>query len=158
MGTRGFWGFELDGERKLTYNHFDSYPEGLGKDLIKGYKATELVTLKDRVRALVLVEDDVEPTRDDFIKYGMYWDEGVSTGKDWYSLLRHVQGDFEAQLAAGIMVATDIGGWQEYGYVFDLDKEVLRLYDGDKVVGEVSLDEILNDPDDLIDLESYYEG
>jgi hypothetical protein len=34
MGTRGTWGFVLDDREKLTYNHFDSYPDGLGADLL----------------------------------------------------------------------------------------------------------------------------
>jgi hypothetical protein len=34
MGTRGTWGFVLDGEEKLTYNHFDSYPDCLGVEVL----------------------------------------------------------------------------------------------------------------------------
>lgn len=34
MGTRGTWGFVADGDEKLTYNHFDSYPDGLGVDVL----------------------------------------------------------------------------------------------------------------------------
>lgn len=30
MGTRGALGFIKAGEHKVTYNHYDSYPEGLG--------------------------------------------------------------------------------------------------------------------------------
>ena len=34
MGTRGALGFKINGEYKVTYNHFDSYMEGLGKEVI----------------------------------------------------------------------------------------------------------------------------
>ena len=34
MGTRGAFGFLVDGETKVTYNHWDSYPSGLGQDLV----------------------------------------------------------------------------------------------------------------------------
>jgi hypothetical protein len=153
MGTRGFWGFVVDGQDKFTYNHFDSYPEGLGSDLMKAFRKTDLNTLKDRVRAIVMVGEDAKPTDAEQATYGEFWHD-VSTGKDWYSLLRDLQGDFERQLEAGVMVETV--GFQEYGYVFDLDKNVLRLYDDEKVVGEVDLDDILNDPAYFIDLGSYY--
>lgn len=33
MGTRGMYGFYRNGVTKATYNHFDSYPEWLGKKL-----------------------------------------------------------------------------------------------------------------------------
>ena len=35
MGTRGILGFIARGFRKGTYNHFDSYPSGLGDAIIK---------------------------------------------------------------------------------------------------------------------------
>jgi hypothetical protein len=35
MGTRGILGFITKGVRKGTYNHFDSYPSGLGDAIIK---------------------------------------------------------------------------------------------------------------------------
>lgn len=35
MGTRGILGFITVGVRKGTYNHFDSYPSGLGDAIIK---------------------------------------------------------------------------------------------------------------------------
>jgi len=30
MGTRGSFGFRIKTKDKLAYNHFDSYPDGLG--------------------------------------------------------------------------------------------------------------------------------
>jgi len=30
MGTRGIFGFIYKGKRYIVYNHFDSYPSGLG--------------------------------------------------------------------------------------------------------------------------------
>lgn len=34
MGTRGLIGFIFKGQRRACYNHFDSYHEGLGVDVI----------------------------------------------------------------------------------------------------------------------------
>ena len=33
MGTRGFVGVKVDNTIKGSYNHFDSYPDGLGQDI-----------------------------------------------------------------------------------------------------------------------------
>ena len=38
MGTRGLYGFRKNGVDKTTYNHFDSYPDGLGADVIESLK------------------------------------------------------------------------------------------------------------------------
>ncbi|WWC92128.1 uncharacterized protein L201_007082 [Kwoniella dendrophila CBS 6074] len=35
MGTRGLLGFIISGKRIGTYNHFDSYPEGLGVAIVR---------------------------------------------------------------------------------------------------------------------------
>ena len=35
MGTRGLMGVRVDGVDKLTYNHWDSYPSGLGQDILE---------------------------------------------------------------------------------------------------------------------------
>ena len=34
MGTRGVTGFVADGKWYVTYNHFDSYPEYLGMQVL----------------------------------------------------------------------------------------------------------------------------
>lgn len=35
MSTRGAYGFILNGEEKITYNHCDSYPSYLGINILK---------------------------------------------------------------------------------------------------------------------------
>ena len=34
MSTRGAWGFRIGSQDKVTYNHFDSYLDGLGDCLV----------------------------------------------------------------------------------------------------------------------------
>lgn len=34
MGTRGLLGLIIKGKRHGAYNHFDSYPSGLGQDIV----------------------------------------------------------------------------------------------------------------------------
>ena len=46
MGTRGAVGYfgKLNGENlhKVTYNHYDSYPSGLGKQVVEYIQSREL--------------------------------------------------------------------------------------------------------------------
>lgn len=39
MSTRGAYGFKIDGHYKITYNHFDSYPNGLGARVVAQWRA-----------------------------------------------------------------------------------------------------------------------
>lgn len=53
MGTRGAIGFYKDKNEKVCYNHFDSYPTGLGEDLIsylKGKTINELNSICDDIK------------------------------------------------------------------------------------------------------------
>lgn len=69
MSTNGAFGFIIDGQRKIAYNHFDSYPGGLGLDVLRWLR-NELVTnphaLPIRVRNLRVVDEDIDPTDEDF--------------------------------------------------------------------------------------------
>lgn len=38
MGTRGYFGFYFKGKYYLIYNHSDSYPAELGKNLVEQIK------------------------------------------------------------------------------------------------------------------------
>lgn len=135
MGTRGLWGF-IDGERELlTYNHFDSYPGGLGNGVLTFMRGVDnLDTLREQVRGLRLVGEDDEPSAEDRERLGQYHEQ-VSTGTDWYSLLRGTQGDPAETLKAGVMLegGSDFAAdslFCEWGYVIDLDREVLEVYQG----------------------------
>ena len=52
MGTRGVFGFHKNGVDKITYNHYDSYPTGLGEEVVKFLKnhgVDELNTIFDSI-------------------------------------------------------------------------------------------------------------
>ena len=49
MGTRGLLGFILRGKRHAAYNHWDSYPNGLGKDIV-----AFILSLSDEDIALII--------------------------------------------------------------------------------------------------------
>lgn len=138
MGTRGAIVFVIDGIEKVGYNHWDSYPSGLGVHVLEWMREQANLFLDDelrqQVRALQLVDEDEEPTEEERERFSKYWNKSVSTGQDWYSLLRETQGKPGEILAAGAM--TDGGNFPldslfcEWAYVIDLDTEVFEVYKG----------------------------
>lgn len=69
MGTRGSFGVRINGQDKLTYNHFSSDPGCLGVKLVGQFR--EMVSeiglegVKELASKLRLVNSDDEPTDDD---------------------------------------------------------------------------------------------
>lgn len=138
MGTRGIMAFAHNGEVKAMYNHFDSYPSGLGDVLVKWMLAQDgdFSTAIEQFERLVAVEENSEPTEDQKLALVRYLDLSVGnkTDGDWYNLLRETQGDPTEALKAGFFVDYFKFGydslWCEYGYVVDLDRKVLEVYKG----------------------------
>lgn len=135
MGTRGFITFVVDGIEKTTYNHFDSYPEGLGVEVL-AFARGDMNTAREQARALRLVTDDIPPTAEDKVALAQFADLNVSrrTDDDWYVLLRRTQGDPAAILRSGYMIdnhafPTD-SLFAEYGYVVDFDAGAFEAYRG----------------------------
>jgi len=134
MGTRGAWGFVLNGSERLTYNHFDSYPSGLGIDLLAWARQADWDKVREQVMNMTIVDEDGTPTEDEREQVAEYTDTHVSTGSDWYSALRHTQGDPEKTLRSGFM--TDGSAFPldslfcEYAYVFNLDDGTFEVYQG----------------------------
>ena len=99
MGTRGLIGFIIAAQRHASYNHFDSYPSGLGADIVKfilSLSDEEIDKMVKVVSDLKWVDGDVEPSaeiQEHYVKAGF---SDLSVGRqstaDWYCLLRKVQG------------------------------------------------------------------
>jgi hypothetical protein len=134
MGTRGALGFRVGGKDKITYNHFDSYPEGLGVAMAGFIAAKPSV---EGARVMVARLKDVSGTEPSEAYRVLYEDsqEDVSTGQDWYSLLRGNQGDPEAILVSGVYEESG-SSWLcdslfcEWAYILNFDEEVLEVYVG----------------------------
>ena len=64
METRGSYGFVYNGIYKMTYNHYDSYPSELGKNIADFCREVaekgQLDVLRERVDNLILVEHQTE--------------------------------------------------------------------------------------------------
>lgn len=137
MGTRGIVGFRLHGQDKLIYNHFDSYPDGLGAEVVRALpkllKNPEQLTRW--VEELQPVPKD-KPTPEQIKKLKKFTDLGVSeqSTNDWYCLLRKTQGDLAAILESGFYSdSRDFAHdslFCEYGYIINLDENVLEFYVG----------------------------
>jgi len=110
VGTRGFVGFMVDGELKIQYNHWDSYPSQLGLRTLTWLRsrlADDPRKLKQEARNLVLVSENKPPVRhqlEHLADNGIVADVNVSTGADWYAVLRETQGDLEATLRGGFVL------------------------------------------------------
>jgi len=142
MGTRGFIGFAVDGQDKIAYNQFDSYPEELGLTTLRFARklaSDPLFEAESRARAQALraVTEDDRPTDADIERLKQWTATEVGRRSEtptWYQLLRRTQGDPETILAAGIV--EDASGFPgdslfaEWGYVVDFDGDALEVHEG----------------------------
>ncbi len=144
MGTRGFVGFVVDGTEKIAYNHFDSYPSGLGRDVLNwlhealshGQHRDSLVA---SARSLRVVDPKTSPSAEDIERLRAYADLDVGSQDlgDWYVLLRKTQGEPGEMLQAGVI--EDAGEFPanslfaEWGYIIDFDDNVFEVYQGFQV-------------------------
>lgn len=153
MGTRGLFGFYVKGKYYVVYNHFDSYPEGLGNDVVeeirKAIQEGKLEEWKNKLMNIVVV-DDKPPTSEDIEKLARYTNLSVSrrSTSDWYCLLRDTQGSMENVLASGyICNAVNSAGsplFEEYAYILNFDTNQLDFYEGDTFVRGYNLNELPN--------------
>jgi hypothetical protein len=143
MGTRGFVGVVVDGEAKVAYNHFDSYPSGLGLDTLAYTRnniqgEADVETTRSLAKLLKPVDPETRPTEADVERLGEYLNTGVGydgkPGVNWYQLLRGTQGKVFGMLRAGLY--EDAGDFPadslfcEWGYLIDLDAETFEVYEG----------------------------
>lgn len=136
MGTRGLMAFTRNGVLKSMYNHYDSYPSGLGDNLVKWFTTADLDEARAKFDLLEPVDKEIPPTdaqKEALIRYA---NMHVATQRidDWYVILHGTQGDPEKALDAGFYVnGNDFAHdslWCEWGYVIDLDMETLEVYRG----------------------------
>lgn len=121
MGTRGLLGFYFKGKFYVVYNHFDSYPSGLGvallRELIAAVDANRLDEWASKLESLRIVSETEETSEEDV---------------GWYEKLHDCQGSFERVLASGYLLnALDTQGepqWQEFAYIVNFDNQTFEFY------------------------------
>lgn len=137
MGTRSSIGVHVNGKDKLTYNQYDGYPTGVGKQvyeqiraLIKQHGWDGVVKLATKLKQ---VKSDKEFTKKEKEKYGDLWQQ-VDTSKSMYALLRGLQGDLGAMLERGIMTKHNNfikeSLFCEWAYILNVDEKTFEIYKG----------------------------
>lgn len=139
MGTRGLYGIRKAGVDKVTYNHFDSYPEYLGSNILKFCMNNNKDQLTELFNKIELVGNE-KPTEEQkkVCKRNRWFDDAVSlqTDDDWYCLLRETQGDLEVLKHADKAYMIDNHDFIkdslfcEYAYIINLDRNVLEVWIG----------------------------
>lgn len=146
MGTRGAMGVKINDTYKVMYNHFDSYPDGLGTEMvnfcIKMNAENGWEKFAKMMKKVKLVGEGSKPSesiQQKYMKNGFY-DKNVSgqSPTDWYCLLRNLQMAkiFEAiyngdckHMIDGLDFLKD-SLFCEYAYIINLDTKSLDFYRG----------------------------
>jgi len=143
MGTRGLVGFYKDGITKATYNHWDSYPSGVGVDILEEVRNLNVEKMKKVFDKLILIKDNQsKPSKDMIKKYEKFGDpsvDGPMTNtelKTWYQLLRNLQGTLKPYIDGEVIHIIDYSDFIkdslfcEWAYIINLDKETLEVWEG----------------------------
>lgn len=98
MGTRGAVGFRANKQDKITYNHFDSYPSGLGQDVLSFIRRHSIEDIKSAAANIQLIQKNSIPTEEQIRECQPWTNLSVSqqSTSDWYCLLREAQGNLDA--------------------------------------------------------------
>lgn len=139
MGTRGIFGIRIDGQDKVSYNHSDSYPGGLGADFVAEVKQLaklNLAVVIAQARNLKVVDGHSKPTAEDVKRLAAFTNLGVGeqSTDDWYYVLRDLQGRLKDSLDVGVMIDSQSflqdSLFCEYAYILNLDEKIVEFYKG----------------------------
>lgn len=153
MSTNGLIGIRTNGEMKATYNHFDSQPEELGKNVVNFivdlFNDDKIEELKLRFGKVRFVDRKSTPTSNNIIKYAKYANLGVSlqTYREWYCLLRLTQGieGFKCVFSGDLKHMEDFTGAIEltpYAYILNFDNDTVEFYDCGDIRGSIKFSDL----------------
>lgn len=137
MGTRGACGYYVNGKEKVTYNHFDSYPGGLGNNVVEYIRTHPILDIKKVAEEIELVESNSIPTPKQIKECVKYTDLTVSerSTSEWYCLLRETHGDLNVY-HDGLKYMIDSSNFLkdslfcEWAYIINVDTNKLEVYKG----------------------------
>jgi len=126
MGTRGVYGLRKDGKDKLTYNHYDSYPTGLGKAISEEIQEIGIKRLRQLFDRLEMVEDDAHPSEAHIqraLRLGLIDDDTSPKELAYYELLRKGQGELKTHIDTQLMIESnnfiEDSLYCEWGYIIN---------------------------------------
>lgn len=139
MSTRGIYGFKYQGTYKVNYNHWDSYPSGLGVSLLHELQYyTDINKMKERFERIILIHADDDENIDPKIvetlsRYGyidihkLHEEYGNRYWHEWFVLLSEWQGSIKPYMEYDFPYMLDGTEYDmdmiEYFYIIDLDEE-----------------------------------
>lgn len=134
MATRGAYGFRVNNNLKITYNHYDSQPTGLGQSIISFLRNTPGDSIAKIAEDIRLVGAHSKPTPEQILECKQWADLGVSDHclSDWYCLMRKAQGSLDA-FGRGLRYMLDARGFIydtlfcEWAYIVDLSAQTLEI-------------------------------
>ena len=144
MSTMGLYGFRKNGQDKTTYNHGDSYPDWLGKEIVNFCHNNSVATIRKICDNIEMINKNIPPTKEQIklcVDAGFYDSSvGSQSKEDWYCLLRGLQGNLEElkknALDKGKVFMLDNHDFIkdsmlcEYAYIINLDTEKLEFWIG----------------------------
>lgn len=143
MGTRGSLGFIVEDKEYLNYNHFDSYPDGLGQTVLEFIteinKENGWEQFKENAKNVVHLKGNRVTDTTIQEKYRKYSNLSVSekTLEDPYCLFREIQDSWMYEIYKGELQHFFFDNnfikdslFCEYAYIINLDTMKLEFYDG----------------------------
>jgi len=142
MSTRGYIGIKKKGQLKGMYNHWDSYPSGLGKNLVETINKIKvddrLKVLNDTFDYIELVDESGKPNEEQIAKCikAKVCDLDVSNRsyEDWYCLVREAQGNLQIYIDKTIPYMLNGNDFIndslfcEWAYIINLDTNKFEVY------------------------------
>jgi hypothetical protein len=136
MSTRGAVGFRYQKQDYVHYNHSDSYPTGLGKEVLEFIQGSSSEELQEISSRIVLVSEEDKPTIEQIEQIEKnHFINNFSQQDDWYGILRNVQGNLQAY-KYGLNFMLDGKNFLldslfcEYAYIVNVDNNTLEFYRG----------------------------
>lgn len=170
MSTRGYLGIKKGRKLKGHYNHFDSYPSGLGHEVIDVIneikKENRLKVLNETFDYIQLVEENTTPTKKQQEECQLAGVTNLMVSSksldDWYCLLRNTQGDLSLYINKVIPYMIDGNNFLndplfcEWAYIINLNTGKLEVYENGKNDLRGKFDLLNLSFEDLENMENYY--
>lgn len=119
MSTRGVYGFKINNELKVIMSPYDSYPQGLGLDIINFLNKLDLDRLIKKVQALQCIPESL-------IK-----DNSLADKELWVKPKEVLQGIYTGTIQSFFNAQEFLQDplFCEYSYIINLDTKELECYE-----------------------------